>query len=443
MKETMLIKNGHVIDPDDGTDEEMDLLIEDGKIKRKAPKLSIPADRIIDARGLFVLPGLIDLHVHLREPGQTEKEDIHSGSLAAAHGGFTTICAMPNTKPVMDHAGLLDECRKKAAGAAVNVLFYGAVTKGEKGEELSSMEEMAEHGAVGFSEDGRSVLNAGRMLEAMQIAARLGLPMMDHCEDPSLRGEGVVNLDEHSIEEQLPGISNATEDVIVARDLILAKASGVHLHLCHCSTEGSYQLLKYAKELGADVSGEVTPHNFTLTSSDRLPDDANFKMNPPLRTKKDRDALRKGLQENVFEVIATDHAPHTKEEKARGLRKAPCGVTGLETALSVAYTELVSGGILSLSGLVEKMSTNPARILHLKDRGRLREGAVADLVIFDPKAEYRIDPQDFLSKGKSTPFKGRKVRGKVIYTLSEGRIVYQDKEALPVSKTERPQNIFA
>lgn len=428
---TILIKNGHIVDPADGTDKVADLLLADGKVAKKAEKmparLAESAEKVIDAKGCFVFPGLVDLHVHLRDPGQTYKEDIETGARAAAHGGYTTICAMPNTKPVIDTGDKIDYVTNKAADVAcVHVLQYGAMTKGEKGQELADLEGMAKRGAVGFSEDGKSVPSAGLMMEGMKIAERLGLPVMDHCEDMTIRGNGVVNLDEVSEKEGLPGIPNATEDVIIARDLILARETGAHLHLCHCSTEGSYRYLKMAKETGFSASGEVMPHNFTLTSDDRIPGDPDFKMNPPLRTAKDRDALRKGLQDGTFEVIATDHAPHTAVEKGEGMLNAPFGVVGLETALPVTYTELVKGGLLTVSQMVEKMSTNPARIINLTGKGRLKEGADADVVVFDPKETYTIDPSTFVSKGKSTPFKGRKVCGKVKYTICAGKIVYPE-----------------
>lgn len=425
------------MDPADGTDEVTDLLLKDGKVEEKAPGIALDKSddndndnvRVIDAKGCYVFPGLVDLHVHLRDPGQTQKEDIETGAMAAAHGGYTTICAMPNTKPVIDTGDKIDYVTNKAADVApVHVLQYGALTRGEKGRELANLKEMAEHGAIGFSEDGKSVPSAGLMMEGLKIAAKLGLPVMDHCEDMTIRGNGVVNDDEVAAKEGLPGIPNATEDVIVARDLILARTTGAHLHLCHCSTEGSYFYLKMSKEHGMDVSGEVMPHNFTLTSADRIPGDTNFKMNPPLRTARDRDALRKGLKDGTFEVIATDHAPHTAVEKGVGMQNAPFGIVGLETALPVTYTELVKGGLLTVSEMVEKMSTNPARIIGLTNRGTLKKGADADLVIFNPETEYQIDPSTFLSKSRNTPFAGRTVKGKVEYTICAGKVVYSEDE---------------
>ncbi|MEE0956136.1 MAG: dihydroorotase [Eubacterium sp.] len=452
MSKTLLITNGYLVDPADGTDGICHILVRDGRIAgklmeekdedgtqdTKAEAVSKlldewkkEADRVLDAEGCYIFPGLIDLHVHLRDPGQTQKEDIETGSMAAAHGGFTTICAMPNTSPVIDTADKVDYVNNKAKDvASVHVLQYGAITKGEKSQELADLKGMAEHGAAGFSEDGKSVYNAGLMLDAMKTAESLGLPVMDHCEDLSLRGNGVVNEDEVSRKEGLPGIPNAAEDVIIARDIILAREAGVHLHLCHCSTEGGYKMLKLAKAEGIRISGEVMPHNFILTSADRIPGDPNFKMNPPLRTAKDRDALRRGLKDGTFEVIATDHAPHTAREKGISMLNSPFGIVGLETCLPLSYTELVLGGVLTLPQMVSKLTCNPARILGLENRGSLKKGFDADLVIFDGKERYRINADEFLSRSRNTPFNGREVQGRVKYTVCGGKVVYEDSRQL-------------
>lgn len=425
MSNTILIRNGRLIDPATKTDEICDLLLADGVVAARGKDLKKKAARTIDATGLLVMPGLIDMHVHLRDPGQTKKETITSGARAAARGGFTTIVAMPNTKPVIDSADRVDFVNNKAAQmASIRVLQAGAVTKGQKGESLSDIAEMVAHGAIAISEDGSSVMNAKLCLEALREAASLGIPFLDHCEDKTLVAGGCVNDDEYAKQEGLPGISNETEDVIIARDLMLARAAGAHLHLCHCSTAGSYHILKLAKAQGFDASGEVTPHHFTLTSADRIPGDSNYKMNPPLRTEADRQALIKGLKEGVFEVIATDHAPHTAEDKRGSMQQAAFGIVGLETAVCLAYTELVESGILSPLQMVEKMSTNPARILGLADRGSLDVGKLADVTIIDPVDHFQIEAYRFLSKGRNTPFDRREAKGRIMFTICGGQPVH-------------------
>ena len=425
---TILIKNGRLLDPDSGRDECGDLYLKEGRISQ-LPEDPGEAEIVIDASGCYVCPGLIDMHVHLRDPGQTWKEDIASGSRAAAAGGFTTVVAMPNTSPVIDSADRVDYVTNKAASSApVRVLQAGAATVGQKGEKAAPIEEMAAHGIPAVSEDGKSVMNAALCREVMARLAALGLPFLDHCEDADLVRGGCVNADAAAEREGLPGITNSVEDVIIARDILLARETGVHLHLCHCSTEGSYEMLRLAKERGLDVSGEVCPHHFTLTSEDRVPGDANFKMNPPLRTEEDRQALIRGLKEGVFEVISTDHAPHSRQEKLRPVREAPFGITGLETAVSLVITELVKKGVLTPLQMAEKMSGNPAKILHLTDRGSLSEGKAADIAIIDPDEEYRIDPAGFFSRGRNTPFAGRKVSGRVKVTICEGRIAFGEND---------------
>lgn len=429
MKKSILIRGGRLLDPKNKTDVVGDIFLKDGVIAAVGPDcgkvLPEEPDEIIDAAGMYVMPGLIDMHVHLRVPGQERKETIASGTRAAARGGFTTVVAMPNTTPTIDSAEKIQEITKKVQEEGViRVLQTGSATKSLKDVELSDLREMAEVGMPAVTEDGRSVMETPLMKAALTELAALGLPFLDHCEDAKLVNGGVVNQDEVSEREGLPGISNDVEDVIIARDLVLAHQTGAHLHLCHCSTEGSYLLLKAAKEMGWDASGEVCPHHFTLTSADRIPGDTDYKMNPPLRTEKDKEALRKGLQEGVFEVIATDHAPHTEEDKERTMQKAPFGIVGLETAVALTITELVDSGILTPLEMAEKMSGNPARILHLEDRGTLEAGALADVVLIDPNREYEIDKSKFASKGKNTPFHGRKVKGKVKYTICDGEIVY-------------------
>ncbi len=421
-----LIKNGRVIDPATNTDKVLNILIRDNEIiERFEGEKETKADKVIDAAGMYVMPGFIDLHVHLREPGFEHKEDIESGSKAAAKGGFTSVCCMPNTKPVTDSAEVVSYIVNKAKEVSpINVLVVGAVTKGQAGVELADIEAMKEAGIVAISEDGKSVMNANLYREGMKEAARLGLPVLAHCEDISMVDGGVINAGAKAKELGFRGISNAVEDVIAARDILIAKETGARLHLCHCSTEDSAKLLKVAKEEGLAVTGEVCPHHFTLCEEDIKEDDSNYKMNPPLRSRSDLEALVKGLGEDVFDAIATDHAPHHADEKAKGIKEAPFGIVGSETALALTMTELVNKGVITPYQMAEKMSYNPAKILGI-DKGSLEVGRIADIVIVDPEAEYEIDIKDFASKGKNTPFNSYKVKGRVVKTISGGKIVYE------------------
>ena len=421
----LLIKNGTVINPGDQTQAEADVLVEDGMIKKIGAALPVKAERVIDAAGCYVMPGFIDMHVHLRDPGQEYKETVETGLRAAVHGGFTTIVAMPNTKPIVDNPDVVRYVHNKAQDIGLaHVLQAGAMTRGERGEELSDIEGMVEAGIPALSEDGKSVMNAQLCREAMTLAMKYDIPVLAHCEDRNLVNGGVVNEDGNAQRLGLKGIANSVEDVIAARDMILARETGAALHLCHCSTKGSVQMLRFAKQVGLRVTAEACPRHFTLTSSDIPEDDANYKMNPPLRTQEDVDALKEGLRDGAIDVIATDHAPHTAIEKGEGLKHAPFGIAGLETVASLVMTELVEPGYLTMMQMAEKMSYNPAKILGL-DRGVAEEGKPADLVVFDPQREYVINPADFYSKGKNTPFAGRKVRGMVMATVVDGRVVYE------------------
>ncbi|MDO5423880.1 MAG: dihydroorotase [Eubacteriales bacterium] len=418
------IKNGHVIDPDTRKDGIYDILVEDGLIKTVAPSIETEADQTIDASGCYVMPGLIDLHVHLRDPGLTYKETVETGAAAAAHGGFTTIVAMPNTKPVIDDEHKVAFVHNKARGCTpIHVLQAGAVTRGQKGEELADIENMAKAGAPAISEDGKSVMNSALYRKAMRIAKECGIPVLAHCEDINLVEGGVVNADENMKKLGLKGISNAVEDVIVARDILLAKETGVKLHLCHCSTADSVKMVEEAKKEGIAVTAEVCPHHFTLSTDDIPGPDPNYKMNPPLRSRQDVEALRQGLKADIMDVISTDHAPHSAEEKSRPITEAPFGIVGLETSVALTITELVEPGILTPMQMAEKMSYNPAKVLGI-DKGSLAEGKAADITIIDPEAEYVIDTSAFRSLGKNTPFHGKKVRGLVKATISDGQIAY-------------------
>lgn len=422
----LLIKNGHVIDPTVPLNQVMDILVEDGKIIKVEESIQEEAQEVIQADGYYVMPGFIDLHVHLREPGFEYKETIYTGALAAARGGFTTICPMPNTNPATDSpkriAYIIEKAKKEAA---VHILPVGAITIGQEGSILTDIEGMAKAGAAAISEDGKSVMNAALYREAMNLARKNNLVVMAHCEDKNLVGKGAMNAGKKAEELEIEGISNAVEDVIVARDILLAKETNAKLHLCHCSTKDSVRMIKEAKEDGISVTGEVCPHHFTLTEDDIIEDDANFKMNPPLRTKKDVEALKEGLREGIMDVISTDHAPHSEEEKKKSIKEAPFGIVGLETAAALTITELVRTGYLDFLGMAEKMSTNPAKVLGI-DKGSLKPGKAADITILDPEEVYTIDVKDFVSKGKNSPFQGREVYGKIKMTIVDGKIVYQE-----------------
>lgn len=422
---SILVKNGRVIDPDTKRDGKFDLLIDDGKIQKVDEKIEEKADEVIDAEGCYVMPGLIDMHVHLRDPGLTYKESVETGARAAARGGITTVVAMPNTKPVTDDRDRVGYVMHKAEMLApVHVLQTGTVTKGMAGKEITDIAEMVKAGAPAITEDGKSVMDSGVYRDAMREAKKAGIPVLAHCEDMNLVQGGVVNADANMEALGLKGISNAVEDIIVARDIMLAAETGVHLHLCHCSTKGSVEMVRQAKAAGISVSAEVCPHHFTLSTDDIKKPDANFKMNPPLRTKEDVEALKAGLKADIMEVISTDHAPHSAEEKRKPMETAPFGIVGLETSVPLTITELVDKGILTPMQMAEKMSYNPARILGL-DRGSLAEGKPADVTIIDPEAEYTIHASEFVSKGKNTPFDGRKVKGRVMATICDGKTVYQ------------------
>lgn len=422
----ILIKGGRVINPATQMDEVADVLIENGKIGRIGSQIETDADKVIDAEGRFVMPGFIDLHVHFRDPGLTHKEDIQTGMQAAAHGGYTGVFAMPNTKPVADQPQVITYVHEKAKeGKCINVYQVGAITVGQAGEKLSDIEGMVKAGCPALSEDGKSVMNANLYRDAMKIAAKLDIPIFAHCEDINMVNGGCVNADETTKAMGLPGITNAVEDVIVARDILLAKETGARLHLCHCSTADSVKMVKLAKEEGIAVSAEVCPHHFALTSEDITdPADTNFKMNPPLRTREDVEALKQGLRDGIMEVIATDHAPHTEEEKDTIMQKAPFGIVGLETAACLTYSELVQTDLLTPMQMAAVMSYNPAKVAGL-DKGDIQPGKDADIVIFDPNVTYEIDKTTFASKGQNTPFHGRKVSGKVVCTICDGNIVYE------------------
>ena len=431
----MLIRGGHLIDPVANRDGIYNILIKDGKVAEvaewvdgKEPARTENTETVIDAAGKYVMPGFIDLHVHLREPGLEYKETIATGAAAAAAGGFTSVCPMPNTKPSTDTPEKIRALLQKAkTDAKIHILPIGAISIGQEGKELADIKGMAEAGAVAFSEDGKSVMNSALYAEGLKLAAEAGVPVFAHCEDIDLVRGGVMNAGKRAEELGLPGITNAVEDIITARDIFLARETGVKLHLCHCSTKDSVKMIAMAKAEGLPVSGETGPHYFTMIDEEIPEDWGNYKMNPPLRGKEDKEALIKALQDNVLEAVATDHAPHSKEEKEQSMLKAPFGIVGSETAYALTVTELVRTGKLSMTQLVERMSASPAKILGI-NKGSLQVGMPADITIADTESSWVIDPEKFYSKGKNTPFAGKEVYGKIYYTIADGEIVYQQED---------------
>lgn len=422
---SVLIKNGRVIDPASGKDGICDILTDDGIILEVKENIECDEAEVIDATGCFVMPGLIDLHVHLREPGFEYKETIKTGTMAAAKGGVTTVFAMPNTKPPVDSVEMLDKVKEIAArDGVVNVHQVAAVTMGQAGEKVTDIDSLCKAGVIAISEDGKSVMNSNVYRDAMKLAAKNNITVMAHCEDINLVNGGALNESDKSRQLGIKGITNAVEDVITARDIFLAAETGCRLHLCHCSTKDSVMMIEKAKKEGVKVTGEVCPHHFILCDEDIPCNDANYKMNPPLRSKEDVMALVEGLKNGIMDVISTDHAPHSADEKKRPIENAPFGITGLETSLCLTYTELVLKGILTPMQMVEKMSYNPAKITGI-DRGTLLPGKTADIVVMDTEKEFVIDSNDFVSMGKNTPFNGRKVKGMVKMTMVNGKIVYR------------------
>jgi dihydroorotase len=427
----ILITGGRVVDPSQQIDALLDVRIREGRVAEIGQGLARGAgERWMDAAGLVVAPGLVDVHVHLREPGHEHKESIETGARAAAAGGFTSVCAMPNTRPVNDSAAITRLIVEKAARVGlVNVFPIGAITKGSAGEELASIAGMARAGAVAISDDGMPVMNAQLMRRAMEYAADLGLPVVDHCEDRNLAAGGVMNEGCCSARLGLKGINRTAEEVHVVRDCLLAEITGAHVHIAHLSTARSLDFVRDAKARGLRVTCEVTPHHFTLTETAVGEFDTNAKMNPPLRTDADREALLAGLADGSVDCIATDHAPHHPDEKAEAFDMAPFGIVGLETSLALGITGLVDTGRLSLSRLVELMSTTPARVFDL-GRGTLAVGTPGDVVCFDPGASMTVDPDRFRSKGRNTPFGGTTLRGRVSATVLAGRITFRACETL-------------
>ena len=424
----LLIVNGHLIDPADGQNSGKDLLIENGRVSAwLGPKDEKPGDaEVFDASGLIVAPGFIDMHVHLREPGQEHKETIATGCSAAVAGGWTSVCPMPNTNPVNDNAAITRYMIEQAERAALaNVFPIGAITKSSDGSELAEMGEMQAAGAVAVSDDGRPVPNAGVMRRAMQYARDFDLPVIDHCEDKSLSSGGVMHEGRVSLLLGLKGMPALAEEMDAVRDILLAKETGARLHIAHVSTKEAIEAVRRAKNEGIKVTCEVTPHHFTLTDKSVEGYDTNTKMAPPLRSDEHLEAIINGIKDGTIDAIATDHAPHHSDEKALEYDRAPFGITGLETAIGLAFNELVHEGVIDLVRLVEMCSTNPAKIFRLSRRGTLIPGSIADITLIDPEFSWTYSNADSRSKSRNTPFDGRQFRGAAVATFISGKLVYR------------------
>ena len=419
----LLLQNVRLIDPSQGLDQVADLLLEDGKIAQIGQGLSGEPETVVDGAGLVAAPGLVDMHVHLRDPGLTYKEDVFSGCRAAAAGGVTSLLAMPNTKPAMDTPETVRDLLERAKTADAAVYTAACITKDLKGEELTDLAGLRAAGAIALSDDGRPVVNTRRLLEALEQAPDLGMVVTAHCEDLYLASGGLMNEGEVSRKLGVPGIPAAAEDCGTAREIAAAASIGAPIHICHVSTKGSVELIRDAKARGVQVTAETCPHYLLLTEEALESCDADYRMNPPLRREEDRLALIEGLKDGTLDAISTDHAPHSPEEKADFL-KAPNGSIGMETSLAATLTALE--GELSLSEIIEKMSWNPARILHIP-AGTLQVGAPADVVLFDPEQRWTVDETKLHGKSKNTPFKGMTLKGKVVMTIFHGRVVYDGR----------------
>ncbi|MFC4712515.1 dihydroorotase [Planococcus dechangensis] len=407
--------------------QEVNVRIQDGKVTELGEGLSLQGETEIDGKGRMIAPGFVDVHVHLREPGGEQKETIESGTKSAARGGYTTICAMPNTRPVPDTKENLDLVNGLIEkNALIRVLPYASITIREAGKERTNLKELKDHGAFAFTDDGVGIQQAGMMFETMKEAAALDMAVVAHCEDNSLIYGGVMHDGKRSRELGLPGIPSIAESVHIARDILLAEAAGAHYHVCHVSTKESVRVIRDAKRAGVHVTAEVTPHHLLLTEDDIPGDDANYKMNPPLRANEDLDALHEGLLDGTLDFIATDHAPHIAKEKANGMEKAPFGIVGFETAFPLLYTEFVKSGKWTLQQLIDWLTKKPSEVFGLP-HGKLETGQIADLVLIDLDKQQEIRTEDFLSKGTNTPFGGKTCTGWPVMTIFGGDIVWQEE----------------
>lgn len=419
-----LLKNGKILDYASNTNEVLDVLINDSKIEQIGKNLDVQADSIIDCTNLFIMPGMIDMHCHLREPGFEYKETIETGSGSAVKGGFTSICPMPNTKPTPDSALVLSQIIEEAKRVNLcNVFPYSSVTKGELGDELVNFEEQKNSGAIAFSDDGMPVVNSRTMRQAIINADKLGTFVASHCEEKSV-SSGAINAGEVADKLGVEGVLPEAEEIMAAREIVISETNNVRAHICHISTSTSVAMIRDAKKRGVKITCETCPHYYSFTQEEVLQSGTNAKMNPPLRTEKDKQAIIKGLQDGTIDAIITDHAPHSEEEKARELSKAPNGIIGFETALAATITNVVEPGYISYLDMVRLMSYTPAKLLHLDTRGQIKEGFTADLTIFDPNIEYIYEKESIVSKSKNTPFIGKKLKGLVQYTIVSGEIKY-------------------
>lgn len=422
-----LLKNGIVIDYASNTNKKLDILIENDKIIKVSENINVQADRVIDCTGYYIMPGMIDMHCHLREPGGEHKETIETGSRSAVAGGFTTICPMPNTNPTPDSAIVLEKIIAEAKRVNLcNVLPFSSVTKGEKGQELVDFKSQLEAGAIAFSDDGMPVENARMIREAMIEANKLGSFISEHCEEKSVSA-GAINAGPIADQLEVKGVLPEAEEIMAARDIVIAETNNLHTHICHISTKTSVDMIRSAKQRGVKVTCETCPHYYSFTVEEVLESGVNAKMNPPLREEKDRLAIIEGIKDGTIDAIITDHAPHAEEEKAKGLATAPNGIIGFETALGATITNLVDPGLISYLDMVRVMSYNPAKLLGI-DRGEIKEGKVADLTIFDPNREYVFLKEKIVSKSKNTPWINKKLKGQVRYTIISGRVVYERGE---------------
>lgn len=421
----ILLKNGRVVDYASKTNEKIDILIEDGVIVKLQKEILAKADNVIDCTGLVIIPGMIDMHCHLREPGFEYKETIETGSKSAVKGGFTTICPMPNTNPTPDSAFILEKILAEAKRVNLcNILPYGSVSKGEKGEELTDFEELKKAGAVAFSDDGMPVINSRMMRQAIIKANSLGTFVASHCEEKSV-ADGAINAGKIQEELGVKGVLPEAEEIMAAREIVISETNNVRAHICHISTKTSVNMIRDAKKRGVKITCETCPHYFCFTVDEVLTSGTNAKMNPPLRDEKDRQAIIEALKDGTIEAIITDHAPHSEEEKERELSKAPNGIIGFETALPAINTYLIDKNLLTEMDMVKLTSYNPAKLLNL-DKGEIKEGKIADLTIYDPEESYIYTKDMIVSKSKNTPFIGKKLKGKVKYTIVNGNIVYKD-----------------
>lgn len=421
----ILLKNGRVVDYASKTNEKIDILIEDGVIIKLQKEILAKADNVIDCTGLVIIPGMIDMHCHLREPGFEYKETIETGSKSAVKGGFTTICPMPNTNPTPDSAFILEKILAEAKRVNLcNILPYGSVSKGEKGEELTDFEELKKAGAVAFSDDGMPVINSRMMRQAIIKANSLGTFVASHCEEKSV-ADGAINAGKIQEELGVKGVLPEAEEIMAAREIVISETNNVRAHICHISTKTSVNMIRDAKKRGVKITCETCPHYFCFTVDEVLTSGTNAKMNPPLRDEKDRQAIIEALKDGTIDAIITDHAPHSEEEKERELSKAPNGIIGFETALPAINTYLIDKNLLTEMDMVKLTSYNPAKLLNL-DKGEIKEGKIADLTIYDPEERYIYTKDMIVSKSKNTPFIGKKLKGKVKYTIVNGNIVYKD-----------------